>query len=86
MDNQEQLLINRTALKAVLKKQRISYSEAAKFLNITPTGFCFKISGRNGRGLSPFTETEVQTLRSLFGDSILEPAPKFEGRKKEARR
>ncbi len=74
MENKIQL-INRQALKASLKEKGVSYSEAARYLNITPTGFCFKMNGRKGRECSPFTESEIQILRSMFGDSILYPAP-----------
>lgn len=81
MENIEPL-INRQALKAVMKGQGVSYSQAAGILGITPTGFAFKISGRKGRGYSPFTESEVQILRGLFGDSILNPAPQYEVKRK----
>lgn len=68
-------LINRESLKAVMKEKGVSYSEAARYLNITPTGFCFKMNGRKGRAHCPFTETEIQIMRAMFGDSILNPAP-----------
>lgn len=74
--NQQEQLIDRQALKAIMKRQGLSYSQVAASLGITPTALCFKISGRKGRGLSPFTEQEVQSLRGYFGDSILMASPK----------
>lgn len=81
MENLEPL-INRQALKAAMKGKGVSQYQAAAILGITPTGFAFKINGRKGRGLSPFTEKEVQALRAMFGDSILNPAPHDEPKRK----
>ena len=80
-----ELLINRDSLKAAIES-RANYRGAAGNLGISTTALIFKINGKKGRGIVPFTEKEVQTLRSLLGDSILEPAPKPETQKMEARR
>ena len=68
-------LINRQALEAAMKGQGVPYAEVARLLGLSKTGLSFKTHGRKGRGLCPFTEEEVQILRSRFGDSILSPAP-----------
>lgn len=78
-------LINRDSLKTAMKG-RMHYSEIAQLMGISKTALGFKIIGRKGRGIMPFTEEEVQILRSLFGDVVLEPAPKFEAPKKGIKR
>ena len=75
-------LINRETLKAAMKKQGLSYNQLAAFMKISSTGLFFKLSGRKGRGIMPFTEEEVQVLRAMFGDSILNPAPHDEPKRK----
>lgn len=73
-------LVNRDQLKNLMKN-RMTYREVADSLGITATALSFKISGRNGRIL-PFNESEVQALRKMFGDSILNPAPQVEAKRK----
>ncbi len=68
-------LINRHALKAAMKSKGATYEETASLLGITASCLTHKLSGRKGRGLTPFTEEETQMLRSYFGDGILYPAP-----------
>lgn len=71
-------LIDRLKLKSAIKETPTNYESIAEALGISKTALAFKISGRKTRGLTPFTEQEVQILRGLFGDSILNPAPKAE--------
>lgn len=78
----EHQLINRDSLKSAMKG-RASYRETAGLLGISTTALAFKVSGRKGRGLVPFTEEEIQILRSMFGDSILYPVPRFRKPKEE---
>ncbi len=67
-------LIDRHALKTSMFERGVKYSEMAALLGLSTSGFAYKMTGRKGR-LVPFSEREVQILRTYFGDSILSPSP-----------
>lgn len=71
----KELLISRDSLKAAMRQSKSTQREIARLLGISVTALGYKTAGRKNRGILPFTETEVQKLRGLFGDSILNPAP-----------